>query len=67
MVPLKRAPLGFRQPLAVVRRRRLVLNRLGSRDSEANAERNEILCTNPVDSVHSMTIKFSARYVHFYY
>jgi hypothetical protein len=37
----------------------LVLKR--SRDSEAKADRNEILWTSPVDSVHNVTIKFSVK------
>jgi hypothetical protein len=59
MIPLRRTPLGFVHPRAAVRRRRFVLKR--SRDSEANAKRNETPCTSPVDSVHNVTTKFSAR------
>jgi len=55
MIPLNRGPFGCLQPPAAVRRRKLALNR--SRDSEANAERNNIPCTKPVDSVHNVTIR----------
>jgi hypothetical protein len=56
-IPLSNAPLGLHHPRAAVRRRRLVLKR--SRDSEARAERNEMPCTKPMDSVHNVTIKLS--------
>jgi len=56
MIPLSKVPLGCLQVLpAAVRRRKLVLNR--SRDSEASADRNDIMCTKPMDSVHNVIIK----------
>lgn len=57
MIPLSGAPLGFLLPRAAVIMRRLVLKR--SRPSEASAERNEMLWTKPVDSVHNVTRAFS--------
>jgi hypothetical protein len=59
MILLWRIPLGFVHLRAAVRRCRFVLKR--RRDSEANAKRNETPCMSPVDSVHDVTTKFSAR------
>jgi len=42
MTPLSKIPLGFFYPRVAVRRDRLILKR--RRDSEANAEHNEIPC-----------------------
>lgn len=61
IIALKRDPFGSLQPFpcAAVSKRRFVLQY--KRDSPASADLSATECTKPIDSVHIVTMRFSAK------